>query len=149
MHAHGLQNLRLHKGHSHFIQGGLSEDDSSQVIWKWLDKWRKTAVSHRMSSGVLHGDMWYVIFILASLLFIYYILLILGHLSHYKSPHYQSKSFGCPPFWGLILIGNCWETGEEKRGRQEEGEEQHRERRQTDRHTDRWQHHISRMRSPC
>lgn len=91
-----------------------------------------------MSSGGLHGDpwlIWHVIFILASLLFIYHILLILSRLSHYKSSRYQSKSFGRPPFLGLILIGNWWETGVgEKRGTQEERAEQHRE--EADKETD-------------
>lgn len=80
------------------------------------------AVPYRMSSGGLHGNMWYAVFVLPSLLFIYYILSILSHSSHHMLHPCQSKLCGCLPFWGLILIGNrcgghcgMGETEEEQR----------------------------------
>lgn len=81
------------------------------------------SVTRRMSSGDQHRNLRYAIFLLASLLFIYYILLILSHFSHHAIP-YQSKGFGRPPFWGLILIGNCCRG---QRGMREMGEEERRE----------------------
>ncbi len=115
-----------------------------KVIRKLLPKWVKTgvikielSVTHRMSTGGQLRNMWYAIFSLASLLFIYYIPLILSHFSH-PAVSYQSKSFGRPPFWGLILIGNCCKgTLRYERNRRGEKEgETDRETRQADRQRD-------------
>lgn len=91
----------------------------------------------RTSSGGLHGNMGYAIFLLASLLFIYYILLILSHLSHRMSPpHCRAKALAVLHFGDIILIRNrCrGDWGKRERGGRKIKE------------TERWQHNISDMR---
>lgn len=102
-----------------------------------------------MSPGGLHGNMWYAIFLLPSLLFIYYILSILSHSSHRMLHPCQSKLCGCLQFWGLILIGNCCggHCGMGQIEEEQRREGRNRKRQEADWQTERWQHNKSKMRN--
>lgn len=102
-----------------------------------------------MSPGGLHGNMWYAIFLLSSLLFIYYILSILSHSSHRMLHPCQSKLCGCLQFWGLILIGNCCggHCGMGQIEEEQRREGRNRKRQEADWQTERWQHNKSKMRN--